>query len=254
MLKDYPYIRQVRSPLIKDQLRPLDPRCQTVQFSSLLSKRDFASLAQFLQQYPAVELRVYGSYDESITNLKFLEYFPFVKRFAVDVWQLESFEGIECLPSSLQSLQIGNTKSKRHSLKLLRHFPELKELYIEGHIKDIKTVGELIRLEDLTLRSITIPNLSILTPLNQLKSLDIKLGGTKNLDLLPRIGKLQYIELWRIRGLKDLSPVADVETLQFLFLQDLSQVTNFPSLNVTFVQSESKLLYFAKNCTFTTEP
>jgi hypothetical protein len=85
-------------------------------------------------------------------------------------------------------------------------------------------------LEDLTLRSITLPDLSVLRPLKRLHSLDLKLGGTRNLDLLPEIGRLRYLELWMVRGLTDLRPIASVRTLQYLFLQALRNVTELPSL------------------------
>lgn len=37
-------------------------------------------------------------------------------------------------------------------------------------------------------------------------ALDIELGGTKGLGLLPRVGRLRYLELWMVKGLSDLSP------------------------------------------------
>jgi hypothetical protein len=214
----YPFHREIESPITADQLRPLDPRCRTVQFNSLLTENDFRRLAKFMQQYPQVELRVYGNYDGRITDLAFLKHFPFIKRFTVEIWQLENFNGLAFLPTDLEGLGLGQTKSRRHSLRFLERFPALRTLYIEGHTKDFEAVRHLERLKDLTLRSITLPDLSDLTALHQLKSLDIKLGGTTDLRLLPKVGKLRYLELWMIRGLTDITPVAEVESLQYLFL------------------------------------
>jgi hypothetical protein len=103
-------------------------------------------------------------------------------------------------------------------------------LLVNGHTKDIEIIGLLSHLEDLTLRSITLPDLSILRPLTRLHSLGIKLGGTRDLGLLPRIGRLRYLELWLIRALTDLRPIASVRTLQYLFLQALRNVKELPSL------------------------
>lgn len=75
-----------------------------------------------------------------------------------------------------------------------------------------------------------VPDLSLLLPLTRLRALDLKLGGTNNLALLPRVGALQYLELWMVRGLHDLSPIADLVTLEYLFLQALKPVTALPSL------------------------
>jgi hypothetical protein len=102
-------------------------------------------------------------------------------------------------------------------------------LYVEGPHRDYEAIAALTAIEDLTLRSVTLPDLSVLLPLDRLRSLDIKLGGTRDLALLPRIGGIQYLELWLIRGLNDVTAIADVETLQHLFLQALKQVTRLPS-------------------------
>ena len=59
-------------------------------------------------------------------------------------------------------------------------------------------------LEELTLGSITLPDLVLLLPLENLLALDIKLGGTSDLALLPRVGQLRYVELWMIKGLSDI--------------------------------------------------
>jgi hypothetical protein len=148
---------------------------------------------------------------------------------SVELFNLESFDGLQHVSPDLESLTLGMTIKGRHSLSFLERFPRLKKLYIERHSKDIEVVSSLSHLEDLTLRSITLPDLSLLLPLKRLLSLDIKLGGTTNLELLPKIGRLRYLELWQIRGLSDLGPVAKVRTLQFLFLQALRNVTELPS-------------------------
>jgi hypothetical protein len=74
-----------------------------------------------------------------------------------------------------------------------------------GQSKNLDVVSGLTLLEELTLRSITLPDLSLLLPLPRLLSLELKLGGAKDLSLLPRIGQLRYLELWLVKGLSDLS-------------------------------------------------
>ena len=71
----------------------------------------------------------------------------------------------------------------------------------------------------------------MLLPLENLLSLDLKLGGTRDLSLLPRIGRLRYLELWQIRGLDNLGPVGEVVTLQHLFLQSLPRVGLLPDFS-----------------------
>lgn len=225
-----PTLREVCSPLTDEDLAPLVPEHTTVQISSRLTDDEFRRLADFMADYPDVRLRVYEGYDGSITDLDFLRFFPRLRRFSVDaIYELPSLDGIGELSDELEDLLIGWTRSKRFSLRELTKFQNLRTLYLEGQQKDFDAIGELRALEDLTLRSITLPDLSALLPLHRLTSLDIKLGGTRDLALLPQIGRLTYVELWRIRGVDDVSALAEIETLQHFFLQTLSRVTALPS-------------------------
>ncbi len=72
----------------------------------------------------------------------------------------------------------------------------------------------------LTLRSITLPDLALLQPLAQLRALDIKLSGTRDLTLLPAVGQLEYVELWVIRGFSDLAPAVD-NAIAMSFVEDV---------------------------------
>lgn len=223
-------IRQVTTPLIPEDLAPLPEHCHTIQFSERLTDDEMRALAEFMTGYPEVRLRVYGGYGGSISDLEFLRFFPSVRLFSVDaIYQLPSLDGIRHLSPDLEDLLIGRTRSKGFSLTNLARFTGLRKLYLEGQQKDFDSIGALAGLEDLTLRSITLPDLSPLEPLSKLRSLDIKLGGTKDLRLLPRVGSLEYVELWMIRGLDDVSPLAEVPTLDSFFLQSLKQVTRLPS-------------------------
>lgn len=228
--RGYPFLREIKSPLTDDQLAPLDSRCNRVQFSSPLSDMEHARLSSFLSNYPNTALRVYGHWNQKLSDLKFLKHYRSLARFYVDVYSLQSTDGVEYLPASLKSFGISQTKSKAHSLKFLNRFVELEELYLESLTKDFTVVGELTSLRSLTLRSITLPDLRPLLPLTNLWSLDIKLGGTKDLRLLPQIGALKYLELWMIRGLNDISVIGNVPTLQNVFLQALKNVHELPSL------------------------
>jgi len=227
-----PHMRELRLPITTDQLYPLDPRCRIVQFAIMtgppLTEADFQLVAGFLRQYPDIPFRVYGG-NPALKDLDFLRHFPFVKKFQVDVWDLESLDGLRFLPDDLERLAVGSTKSKRQSLRFLQRFPALKQLFLESHSKDFDAVGSLMQLETLGLRSITLPDLSVLTRLGRLKSLAIKLGGTKDLSLLHQIGKLRYLELWMIRGLADLSSLGGLECLQYLVLETLKHVQALPS-------------------------
>jgi hypothetical protein len=57
------------------------------------------------------------------------------------------------------------------------------------------------------------------------------LGGTNDLALLPRVGRLEELEMWHVRGLADLTPVGSVTSLKRLFLQAQPQVRTLPDLS-----------------------
>ena len=227
-----PFRRNLRLPVTTDQLHPLDPRCRIVQLNLVpaapLNEADFQLVAGFLSQYPQIPFRVYGAHP-AVKDLEFLRHFRFIRQFQADIWDLASFEGLRFLPCDLEALGLGSTKSKRHSLRPLERFSALKQLFLNGHSKHVEIVGGFAELEGLSLRSVTLPDLSCLASLTHLESLEIRLGGTKDLRLLPSIGKLRYLELWLIRGLSDLSSIGELEHLQYLVLESLRQVTALPS-------------------------
>src|SRR5208283_2108228 len=208
--------------------------------------------ARFFNARPEVELRVYGHYRKSC-DLTFLSHLGNLRRFAADclikasgvehisrlanlerlsvgIYELESFNFLRDLQSEeLTHLSLGATFSKKPSLRVIERFPRLEQLYIEGQRKDIDAIGRLKRLRDLTLRSITVPTLGFLRGLSELRSLDIKLGGTKYLGDLPYVGGIRYLELWQVKGLADLGPLAEITTLQYLYLQALRNVKELPN-------------------------
>ncbi len=213
-----------------DALTELPPGIRLVQFRRRLTDERFRHLASLLEGRADTGLRVYSSPD--VTDLEFLRLFPDLRSFQVDgLWdRLTSLDGLGHLSPALESLGIGATR-RPMSLAILERFGALQALAIEGRHRDMEVIGSLRSLESLMLRSVTLPDLSLLTSLDRLRSLDIKLGGTSNLGLLPRVGRLEDLELWQIRGLSDLSAIGETVGLTRLFLQSLAQVRTLPDLS-----------------------
>ena len=160
-------------------------------------------------------LRAYGSYDGSIRDLEFLRFFPSLRSFWADaLWdRLASSDGLRHLRADLDEAGLGATR-RPLDLAILGRFRDLRSLYLEGQRKNLAVVSTLTTLEELTLRSITLPDLRPLLPLRRLRSLDLKLGGTRDLALLPEVGTLHYLELWLIRGLDDVSMIGRMPGLR----------------------------------------
>jgi hypothetical protein len=231
----------------------LQPELEVLQCSVPVPEELWRTInAVFFTARADVLLRVYGYYGLTC-DLSFTRLLPNVKRFSADglnkptgvehiaamtglrslrlgIFELKDLSILERVPAEITSLSLEATRNKRASLKVLSRFRALKELYLEGHSTDIEVLGELSGSEDLTLRSITTDDLRFLEPLQQLWSLDIKLGGIRNFTGIVGKESIKYLELWQVRELPDIEVVAALPGLQNLFLQSLPNVAAFPQL------------------------
>lgn len=205
---------------------------------------------QLIPKRPDIEIRIYGHYS-SKCDLALLESIPDVRNLSVDclmnvsnaerigdlsnleilsvgIFDLEDFNFLERVPASLKKLFLGSTKSKKPTLSNLRRFTALKELYIEGHNKDIEVIGQLESIEKLVLRSTSPKDICFIRKLKNLWSLDIKLGGIKDLKPLEGLENIKYLELWLVKGLSDISVISSMSGLEYLFLQALKNIKSFP--------------------------
>lgn len=223
-----PSIHQLRQPITPGGLASLDPHCRVVQFTDSLSADELDAVSALLRRHPGVGLRVYGFGRGPYPTLDFLEHFPTVEDVAIECYDLQDISGLRFLRPDLRRFSFGQTR-KRFSLAPLERFDQLKRLWLYGHSKDLEVLSELERLQRLSLRAITLPNLRLLTPLKDLEIFELKLGGTRDLRDLPQFGRLRYFETFLVRGLSDLGPLADLRSLEYLFLQAQRQVTSLPS-------------------------
>jgi hypothetical protein len=221
--------RWVRTPVTDAMLGPLEPECEAITLRTQLTDNQFALLAESMRLRPDVHLFVSECYDGTIRDLEFLRFFPWFDRFYVEVPSVESFAGLRYLPG-LQQLSLGKTR-RPLSLAPLAELTSLRRLEVDGPAKNYQALSALTDMRSLTLRSVTIPDLSVLTSMIGLRALDIKLGGTCDLTMLRAFEQLQYLELWMIRGFCDLNPVAAVPSLDTLFLESLKHVTELPDLS-----------------------
>jgi hypothetical protein len=209
-----------------DPFRPLEPDCAVIQFDRPLAPEQLRQAAGLILNRPDVELYVYG---RASRNLDFLSYFETVRRLHVALYELEDITGFCRLQGRLEELTFGQTK-KKFSLRFIEALPQLKKLFLVGHKKDLHSIRTLDELTSLGLSGITLPDLSVLLPLTRLRKLSILLGGTTNLDLLPRLSHLENLFLMRITRLFDLGVLADLTSLKALRLDWMRNVKSLPSL------------------------
>ncbi|EMJ53963.1 hypothetical protein [Leptospira interrogans] len=154
----------------------------------------------------------------NLSKLKFLE---------VDIFGVDSFDFLSYLSNQIVTLFLGPTNSKKPNLRFLETFRNLRDLQIDGHNKNIEVISKLLEIQNLTLRSITSLDISFL---EELKNLNIKLGGISDLSAISGMKRIQYLELWQIRKLEDIGVISSLQGLREFFLQSLPNVSKIPSL------------------------
>jgi hypothetical protein len=192
-----------------------------------LSAEALAHLGALLAPRPDawLSLGVHG-----MADLACLVHLPGLRRLVVTSLRLRSWAGIEHVADSLEHLGMGDTTLRPVSIAPLGGLRRLRSLGLNGPVRHPETIAVLTEIEDLSLRSITLPDLASLRPMRSLRSLWIGLGGTADLGLLPELAPLESLELWRIRGLHDVGVVGALSTVRTLRLQSMSAVTSLPSL------------------------
>jgi hypothetical protein len=213
-------------------LAPLEPECRWVEICGQLTDHEAGQAAGILQPRPDVKVSVSTPWPkaESVTDLNFLQFMPWLDWLSVNSLELRDVTGVRNL-RQLRTLYVSRSRHKFSAEPIGNLGSSLRQLVLEGPVTHATALCELSGLITLTLRSVSMPNLDALTPMANLRGLDLKLGGTHDLSLLPRFNRLQYFEAWMIRGLADLSPLADVPSLEELHLETLKHVTELPDLH-----------------------
>ena len=246
---------QISQGVSKDELEELsnDLQVESIQFSNPLSSNEIDSLETIIfSKRPDILLRVYGHYGK-VCDLTFVERLPSLRKFSADclintkgiesvtslrnlevigvgIFDLENFNFLENVPIGIKELYLHQTKSGKPNISIIGRFSNLEILYLEKQQKGIDAIQNLHKLKEITLRSMSTDSMDYLAGLEDLWSVDIKLGGIKKFDGLATLPKLKYLELWQIRDLKDLSFISVLTALQNLFVQSLKQVNKLPNL------------------------
>jgi len=239
-----------------DDLKPLinDSITSSIQFSSPLTEKEIDALEDVVfSQRPDISLRIYGHYTKEC-DLSFLRRMPSLRKISADclrnakgievvtelenletlgvgIFDLDNFDFLNEINPNLKQLYLHQTRSKKPKIEVISRFTQLEELYLEAQSKGIESINDLKKLQKITLRSISTPSLNYLNALEQLWSVDIKLGGIKDFNALKSLQNLKYLELWQVRELSDISFISDLTSLQNLFIQSLPNVEVLPSLD-----------------------
>lgn len=192
-----------------------------------LSDGGYRHLAARLAERPDawLSLAAHGT-----AELEMLVHFPGLQRLVVSSLRLASWHGLRHVAGSLERLAMGDSTLRPVSIAPIGDLSSLRTLGLAGPVKDAGVLRRLEAIEELHLRSVTLPDLSALVAMRRLRSLYLGLGGTADLSLLPDLPALEELELWRVRGLRDLTPIGAAVNLRELRLQSMSAVSELPSL------------------------
>lgn len=183
----------------------------------------------FLKHLPSLKkLRICDA--TRLTNFDHIEFMNELEELSLYRFEPELLDILKVIKPNIKNLSIEGNLSKGYNIDFIARFYNLKSIHIEGPCKGIEEIGKLLNLEELVLRSISLPNLDFISKLNKLWSIDIKLGGIKDFTVLYKLPQVKYLELWQIKGLSDISFISKMTELQNLHLESMINVTVLPSL------------------------
>ena len=195
---------------------------------------------------PQADLRVYGDVPP---DLEFLRHYPALEGFVLDcaTSPVGDASGLRHLPESLQRLELDVPLPRQERLDTLYRFRALRTLTLRVGkqlpksvaglpvndltlvgVRSLEGIGVLSQVTALRLQSVT-ADLTPLGELAQLAELTLALGGSHELMPLSLVTSLRRFSAWRVRGLHDVSPLAQHAYLEMMHLEQMKQVNTLPS-------------------------
>jgi hypothetical protein len=231
------------------------PKIEVLQCSTPVKQATWELLDnEFFRRRPEVELRVYGPIQTACdlsftarmahvlhftantlmnaTGVDAIAEMPNLQTLSIGVFELDNFDFLWKLTDRLTSLVLGETRSRKPDLSPLQRFKKLTRLFLVGQQKNIDVLSELKLLEDVTLSSISTPNVEYLKGLDHVWSLDIMLGGIRDFTEIEGMANIKYLGLLQVRRLNNVDFISRVPGLQNLMLRNLPGITALPSFRL----------------------
>ena len=189
-----------------------------------------------LEKYPncgiSLTLNGLGAFDD----LTFLKHLHNSKRLRINMNQQVDLSPINAY-CKLHFLAIGGDKLK---IKGISKNKTIEELSVFHKINDVECIAEMTQLKKLDITGMTLKDLSFLKTLTHLKELNFMLGGTKNLESLPDIGKIEKLSFTSVNHLiiENLMPINQMKYLKELHFENQPHLTDLNWLKKVGVQTK----------------
>lgn len=176
-------------------------------------------------------------------NISFLKYLPSLKMINIDDIMLDDNDlKILAELKNLTSISIGNTK-KKLSLEFIKYFEHISALNIYCKVENYDFIKSLHNLVELRINPSSVFDFDLTKKLNKLEKLTLIRGSYLNWELLTEINSLESLEMYSIKGLKNIDFISEMENMVELHLNNINELSSLPS----FKKCKSlKTLYFDK--------
>ena len=245
----------ITTEITQNDVRELDKieNIKYIQIGNYINNESLKLIDEYIMdRNQAIQFRIFN-FDNTICNLKFLEYIKHIKNISIDTLKsvegldyLGMLEGLEKLNISvldlddihflnkislnLKKLGISTASSKQQiDLSILKRFPNLESLFLYNIKDDLKKLIDLKKLQKLTINGINLPDL---TNINKTNIRDLSIGYINdcNLEHLRGNKKLNVLELNKISKIDSIEILKELPNLSYVKLNQLSKIERLPSL------------------------
>ncbi len=153
-----------------------------------------------------------------LKNLKNLEKLN-IGVHGLDETEFLSWENLK----SISYLCLVGTRKNNFNLKHLEDYRKLKTLFLNGHTKNIESIGKLSNLVDISLSIPSKASIDFINSLSALKKLRLILGGRANFNEVNNY-LIEELEIVRVKGFSSFDNISEFRKLKSLVIEDQIQL------------------------------
>ncbi len=184
---------------------------------------------QILRYKENLRIRLTGN-GEDWKDLSFFKKLENLSQLDIDSLHIGDLEPINDL-QKLKRLKLGEITWREYSLDFLHRLNLLETLMLRGPCKKLDQVSKLKKLKNFQGSRINVKDISFLIPLNKLEVLSIFDCSLASIEGIGNHKRLKYLELAKVKLLRDLSPLSFLVEIVFLNLESLYDSLELPDLS-----------------------